>query len=88
MLVGIGDAAVMLFLEIVLRKVRIAAATEPELLDELLALFVGIELKEGISLAWRNDVDDIFVQPLLVLVVKLFEGLMRLSVSALSAVLS
>src|SRR6266478_2367961 len=46
--VGVSNEAVMLFLKIVLRQVRIAAAPQPELLDELFALFVGIQLQEGV----------------------------------------
>jgi len=38
--VGVRNAAVVLFFEIVVREIGIAAAPEPELLDELLALLV------------------------------------------------
>ena len=44
MLVGIGDAAVVLFFEFVLFGIGRGVAAQPELLDELLALFVGSEL--------------------------------------------
>ena len=64
MFVGVGDAAVVLFFKIVLRQVRIAAAAQPELLDELFALFVGIQLQEGIAFIRRNDVGDVLGQPL------------------------
>ena len=47
MLVGIGDAAVMFFLVLVLFGVGSGVATQPELLDELVALFVVRELLEG-----------------------------------------
>jgi len=40
-LVGVSDAPVVLFLEGIFRRIRIGIAALPELLDELLALFVG-----------------------------------------------
>ncbi len=43
MFVGIGDAAIVLFLEIVVGQIRIGAAAQPERFDKLLALFVGGE---------------------------------------------
>ena len=49
MLVGIGDAAIVLFFKLVVGQVRIGAAAQPELLDELFALFVGRELQKGIG---------------------------------------
>ena len=66
MLVGVGDAAVVLFLEFVFYGVGRGIAAQPELLDELLALFVGVQLLEGCALFVGDDVDDVFVQPLLV----------------------
>ncbi len=60
MFVGISNPAVMLFLKVVFREVGIAAAPQPELLDELLALFVSIQLKESIALVRRNNVSDVF----------------------------
>ena len=74
MLVGVGDAAVMLFLEIVFREVGVTAAPEPELLDKLLALFVGIQLKESVALVRRDDVRDVFGEPLPVRAVQLLQG--------------
>jgi hypothetical protein len=41
MLVGIRYAAIMLFFELVVGKIGITAAAQPELLNETLALFVG-----------------------------------------------
>ena len=64
MLVGVGDAAVVLFLELVLDGVRRGVAAQPELLDELLALVVGLEALEGRPLLIRDDVGDVFVEPL------------------------
>ncbi len=77
MLVCVGDTPVMLFLKIVVGKVGIAAAPQPELLDKLLAFFVRIELEKGVPLFRRNDVDDVFIQPLLVLVVEFFKSFAR-----------
>jgi hypothetical protein len=39
-LIGVGDAAVVLFAELVLRRIRIGVAAQPEVLDERLALLV------------------------------------------------
>ncbi len=55
----------MLFLELVFDGVGRGIAAQPELLDELLALFVGVQLLEGLALFIRDDVDDVFVEPLL-----------------------
>ena len=46
-LVGIGDAAVVLFLVFVLRSVGRRVAAQPELLDELVALLVVGKLLKG-----------------------------------------
>ena len=77
MLVGVGDTPVMLFFKIVVGKVGVAAAPQPELLDKLLAFLVRIELEKGVPLFRRNDVDDVLIQPLLVLVVEFFKSLAR-----------
>ncbi len=79
MFVGVGDAAVVLFLKIVVWQVGIAAATQPELLDELFALFVGIQLKEGIALFRRNDIGNILREPLPVSVVQLLQRALHLA---------
>src|ERR1700686_5833269 len=75
MLVSVRNTAVMLFLEVVVGKVRVIAAAQPKLLDELFALFVGVQLKESLPLFGRNNVDNIFAKPLLVLGVQFLEGL-------------
>ncbi len=64
MLVGVGDAAVVLFFELVLDGIRGGIAAQPELLDELLALFVGLQPFEGGALFIGDDVGHVFVQPL------------------------
>ena len=65
MLVGVGDAPVVLFLELVLDGIGRGVAAQPELLDELLALFVGLQALEGCLLLVGDDVGDVLVQPLL-----------------------
>src|SRR5260370_39633352 len=79
MLIGVRDAAVVLFFEIVVGKIGIAAAAEPKLFNELLALFVSIQLQESLALFGRNDVDDVLVEPLLVRGVQLLERFLHLS---------
>src|SRR2546426_725446 len=66
-LVGVGDAAVVLFLEFVFNRVRGGIAAQPELLDELLALFIIGQAQKGAALFVGEDVTDFFVQPLFVL---------------------
>src|ERR1022692_1736762 len=72
MVVGVSDAPVVLFLELVLFGVRSGVAPQPELLDELFALFVRGEAMEGGLLLIGDDVDDVFVQPFLVWGFQLF----------------
>src|SRR5882762_2807223 len=78
MLVGVGNAALVLFLELILRQIGVAAAPQPELFDELLALFVGIQLKESVALIRRDDIGDVLAKPLPVGAVQLLEGPLHL----------
>ena len=73
MLVRVRNAAVVLFLKVVFRKVRIAASPQPELLDELFALFARAQLQKRCPLFRRDDVYHVFVQPLLVLGIQLLQ---------------
>src|SRR5712671_3783108 len=66
MLVGIGDALVILFAKLVLISVRIGIAAAPEFFNEAFALIVGFEFPERFSLFVGNDVGDVFIQPVLV----------------------
>jgi hypothetical protein len=66
MLVGVGDALVVLFLIFVLFGIGRGIAALPEGFNEIVALFVVGELLEGGSLFVGDDVSDVFVQPLLV----------------------
>jgi hypothetical protein len=63
MFVGVGDAAVVLFFEFVLRRAGGGVAAEPELFDEVLALSVGGEPVERAALFVGDDVGDVFVEP-------------------------
>ena len=56
-LVGVGDAAVMLFAVFVFFGVGSGIAAQPELLDELLALLIGLKLLECLFLFVADDVD-------------------------------
>ncbi len=66
MLVGVGDALVVLFLIFVLFGVGGGIAALPEGFNEVVALFVVRELLEGGALFVGDDVDDVLVEPLLV----------------------
>ncbi len=64
---AVNDAAVMFYLELVAALARIRISARPELLDEVLALFVGRQSLEQVPLLRGDDVDHVFVQPLLVI---------------------
>src|ERR1035437_1874267 len=66
MFVGVGNAAVVLFLEFVLRRVRSRIPAQPELFDKLVTLLVVRELFEGGHFFRSHDVTHVFVEPLLV----------------------
>ena len=53
-------------------RVRRGVAAQPELLDELFALFVRLQFFEGGALFIGDDVGDILVQPLAVRRLQLF----------------
>ena len=65
MLVGVGDALVVLFEILVDLGVRVWVAPAPEGLDELLALLVGLELVPSLPLLRRDDVGNVLLDPLL-----------------------
>ena len=73
MFVRVSDPPVVLFLKIVFRQIRVAAAPQPELLDELFALFAGAQLQKRRALFRRDNVDHVFAQPLFVLGIQLFQ---------------
>jgi hypothetical protein len=64
-LVGIRNAAVVLFAVIVGERLGIRIAPQPKLLDELLALLVVREPGERLALLVRDDISDVFLEPLL-----------------------
>src|SRR5581483_3753932 len=65
-LVRVGDAAVVLFLEFVLDGVGGGIAGLPESFDKLVALLIVRELLECDFLLIADDVGDVFIQPLLI----------------------
>ena len=65
-LVGVGDAPVVLLAELVLRRIRIGVAAQPELLDEGVALLIVAQALEGFALFVGDDVGHFLVQPGLV----------------------
>src|SRR5262249_34691953 len=75
-LIGIGDAAVVLFLELVFDRVRRRVAAQPELLNELFALLVGAQTLPSSALFIRDDIRDVLVQPLAVRGLQLFAQLL------------
>ena len=66
MLVGVGDAAVVLFLELVLGRVGIRIAAQPEVLDEGLTLLIVRQALERLHLLVGDDPAHVLIQPLLV----------------------
>src|SRR5581483_315707 len=66
MLVGIRDAAIVLFFKLVLFGVGGWIAAQPELLDEVLAFFIGVQVRKSFAFLVGDDVGDVLVKPLLV----------------------
>jgi len=79
MFVGVGDAAIVLFLEIVDGGVGIGIVVSPDDFDELLAFFVGAETLEGGTLFGGDDVDQVFVDDVLKAVAEFVFGFLDLS---------
>ena len=71
-LIGVGDPPIVLLLELVLGRRRIGVASPPELFDELVLFLGSRQVLEDAPLLWCDDVDDIFVQPLGVIILRLF----------------
>ena len=70
--VGIGDAAVVLFLEFVLDGIGRRIPPQPELLDELLTLFVSVQALECGPLFVSDNVSDVLLEPLFIRGFQLF----------------
>ena len=66
MLVGVGDALVVLFFVFVLFSVGRGITTLPESFDEIVALFVVRELLEGGTFLVADNPDYVLIEPLFV----------------------
>ena len=66
----------MLYLEFIFDRTRRGVAAQPELLDELLAFFIGLETFECGALFIGDDVGNVFVEPLEVRRFELFAELL------------
>src|SRR5205823_4153578 len=64
-LVGVGDAAIVLVLKFVFDGIRSGIAPEPELFNELVALFIVCKLLECLQLFAGDDPLDVILKPLL-----------------------
>ncbi len=73
----------MLFTEFVFDGVRGGVAAEPEVLDELLALFIGLQTHEGGAFLIGDDVGDVLIQPMAIGRGKLFAELLFLGLALL-----
>jgi hypothetical protein len=82
-IVRVRNSPVVLDLKLVLRSIRRWVATQPELLDEVLALLICRKAFEGISFVVTDDVRYVFVQPSVVTRLRLFGGLRRVQVGLL-----
>jgi len=63
-LVRIGDAPVVLFLERVFRRTVVRIAALPEIFDEFVELLISVELVEVGPFLVGDDVGYVLVQPL------------------------
>ena len=63
MFVGVCNSTVVFLFECVVGRIRVGITTLPELLDELLTLFVGSKVKECTALFRGYDIDDVLVKP-------------------------
>src|SRR5579872_1695861 len=63
MLVGVGDATIILFPEFVLRTAGMGIAAFPKIRNKRIALLVRGELLERLPLSIRDDVGNFLDQP-------------------------
>ena len=75
MIVGVGDSAIVLFLELVVRGVQIGVPAPPELFDEGVAFVVGGEILEDGEFFVGDDVHDVFFKPLFVVILRFLSTL-------------
>ncbi len=66
MLVRIGDAAIVLFAELILRRVGIRIAAQPEVLNKGFPLFIVRQAFERLHLLIGDDPAHVLVEPLLI----------------------
>jgi hypothetical protein len=79
MVVRVLNPAVVLLAELVLRRIRIGVAPQPELLDESVPLLIVAQGLEGLGLFVGDDPDYILVEPGLVSALQLLlQSLLRL----------
>src|SRR5262245_23260152 len=81
------DTFEVLLFVLVLGSVGIGVASEPEVLNELIAFFVGFKGFERLSFLIGYDVTDILVEPVLINTLQLFFPLALIAVFALVFVL-
>src|SRR5215472_2600340 len=87
MFVGIGQAAVVLFLEFIYRGLRIGIPDLPEVLDEIVALDVVGEFFESASLLAGDDVGNDLIQPFPISLIVTLRMLLCLRQRALQRIL-
>src|SRR5258706_15964081 len=63
--IGVCEAAIVLIFVLVLNRIRGGIPAKPELTDELLPLFVGLQGPQGSAFFIRNDACAIFIEPFL-----------------------
>src|SRR5690606_20112720 len=66
MLIRVRDALVIFFAEFVLFRIGVRIAPPPEILNEILTLFVRCESLKGALLLWRDDVRHVTFEPFLI----------------------
>jgi hypothetical protein len=66
-MVGIVDPAVMLGPELVIRRIRSRVPMLPEGVDKEITLPVRLELQKNVPLYGGDNIDDLLVQPFLIL---------------------
>jgi hypothetical protein len=62
-LVGKNYSAVVFCLEIVIQRDGLGSPAIPKLLDELVSLFVGIQMQKPTTFFWSDDLDGILSKP-------------------------
>src|ERR1022692_1638789 len=77
----------MFFFVGVLRRIRIGIASQPKILDKLFAFFVGGKVDECASFFGGDYINDVFVQPLLILRIKLVKEVFVFSLLLLDGLL-